>query len=204
MKIYAVADLHGAQYRVNEAYEIIKEHSPDVTCVCGDITQFGPGDIATVLLDQLPGPVLVVTGNIDTTDVVEGIKQSHADDIHKRRVEIKGVSFLGLNGVSDQETRRFFQNQDNASLFHQLDVLVSHVPPFGYQDTVFLGRHAGSKILSEIVETKRPRLVLCGHIHENPGFIKTDHTMIVNCSMGKRGRGALITLDSHITVTMFD
>lgn len=204
MKIYAVADLHGAQYRVNEACEIIKKYVPDVTCVCGDITQFGPGDVAQIILDQLPGTVLVITGNIDTIDVAEGIKQSHADDIHKKKVEIKGVTFLGLNGVSDQETKRFIQNNNNISLFCQLDVLVSHIPPYGFQDTVFLGKHAGSKTLLEIVETKRPRLMLCGHIHENPGFTKTNHTIVVNCSMGKRGKGALITFDEDITVKMLD
>ena len=30
MKIYATADIHGAQHRVNEALSAIKEHSPDV------------------------------------------------------------------------------------------------------------------------------------------------------------------------------
>jgi len=204
MKIYAVADIHGAQYRVNEAYEIIKNNSPDVTCVCGDITQFGPGDIAQVLLDQLPGPVFVIPGNIDTPDVDEGIKQSHADNIQKRRVKHENLSFLGINGISDIETIRFIQNQDNSNIFDHLDVLVSHVPPYGFQDAVFLGKHAGSKPILEFVEKWKPRLVLCGHIHENPGFSRTDNTVIVNCSMGKRGKGALITIGEDISVKMLD
>ena len=204
MKIFAVADIHGAQYRANEIRNVIEKQDPDIICVCGDITQFGPGEVATLLLDQLPGTVLAVPGNIDTSDVIDGIKKSHAENVQQKRYEFKGVSFLGLNGVSENETFSFYSNPSNASLLKHIDVLMTHVPPYGFQDTIFLGKHGGSKILYEIMQEIKPRLVLCGHIHENPGYARTEDTVIVNCSMGKRGIGAIIQLDEDIYVEMIN
>jgi hypothetical protein len=64
--------------------------------------------------------------------------------------------------------------------------------------------HGGSKELREIVEKFKPRLVLCGHIHEDPGVSKMDDTIVVNCSMGKRGEGALIEINDKIDVEMLE
>jgi Icc-related predicted phosphoesterase len=181
---------------------VIKEHQPDLVIIAGDITQFGPGDVATLILNQFPEPVFTVPGNIDTADVWEGIKQSHAENLHKTQKEFKGVRFTGINGVDDAETEFFLNDQSLKSMVESSDVLVTHVPPYGFQDAVFLGKHAGSKPLRKIMDMVHPRLVISGHIHEKPGFTSHEETIIVNCSMGKRGRGALISLKDEIEVTM--
>lgn len=54
MKIYCIADIHGSQYRLNLILKNIKINQPDLVVLCGDITQFGPGDVATNLLNQIP------------------------------------------------------------------------------------------------------------------------------------------------------
>ena len=203
--IYAVADIHGAQFRVNEMLDVIKAYKPDITIICGDITQFGPGDMAYYILNQIPEPVLVVPGNIDTEDVNQGIQQSNAINIQFKRHDEKGISFLGINGVSERETNAFYEYDSNQTLFAHLDVLVPHVPPYGFQDTVFLGKHGGSKALLTIANEIHPRVVLCGHIHENPGFSKKEDLLVVNCSMGKKGKGAIVTIDKkNISVEMIN
>ena len=73
MKILAVADIHGSQYRLNLILKNIERYSPDLIVVCGDITQFGPGELAKNFLDQIPIETLAVTGNIDSKDVRKGI-----------------------------------------------------------------------------------------------------------------------------------
>ena len=70
------------------------------------------------------------------------------------------------------------------------------------KDKVFLGMYGGSKELRKLVDKFKPRLVLCGHIHEDPGFTKIGKTTIVNCSMGKRGEGSLIEMNNDIFVKM--
>lgn len=46
-----------------------------------------------------------------------------------------------------------------------LDVLVTHGPPYGYCDKTFMGTPAGDTDLLYWLEKKRPKYHLCGHIH---------------------------------------
>jgi len=200
MKILAVADIHGAQYRLNLVLKNIQKYSPDLVVICGDITQFGPGELAKNFLDQIPIETLAITGNIDTPDVSKGIDESKATKIELKKVTKKGIPFVGISGVDSNQ----FKVLDEKKLLNEKSVLVSHVPPYDTQDKIFIGLHGGSKELRKIVDKYKPRLVLCGHIHEDPGFTKTNNTVVVNCSMGKRGEGALVEINAKITVKMLD
>ena len=48
-------------------------------------------------------------------------------------------------------------------------VLVLHSPPQGHCDSNGSGDHFGSPALLRAIEEKRPRLAVCGHIHESWG-----------------------------------
>jgi len=200
MKILAVADFHGSQYRLNIVLENIKKYSPELVIVCGDITQFGPGEVATNFLDQIPVETFAIPGNIDTLDVTEAIDKSKAKNISLKKLEKNDIPFVGAGG--DNISKSDFQIIEK--LLDEKSVLVSHMPPHGLQDKAFIGMHAGNKDLRKIVDKCKPRLVLCGHIHENPGYTKTNNTIVVNCSMGKRGEGAIIEINKNITVKMLD
>ena len=204
MKILAVADIHGAQYRLNLILENIERYHPDLVIICGDITQFGPGDVAKNFLNQLPGETLAIPGNIDTADVPQAIKESKATPLHMKKHEIHGLSFVGVSGVNPQDVELFFTDEEKKTWITKDTILVSHVPPKGYQDRVFFGMHSGSEELRRVVDAYHPQLVLCGHIHEDPGITKTDDTIIINCSMGKRGSGALITMGTPLKAEMLD
>jgi uncharacterized protein len=198
MKILAVADFHGSQYRLNIVLENIKKYSPELVIVCGDITQFGPGEVATNFLNQILADTFAISGNIDTSDVAEAIDKSKATNITLKKVEKNKISFVGVGGDAiSQSDARIIEK-----LLNKKSVLVSHAPPHGFQDKAFIGMHAGNKELRKIVDKCKPRLVICGHIHEDPGYTKTNSTFIVNCSMGKRGEGALIEINKNITVKM--
>ncbi len=200
MKILATADIHGSQFRLNILLKNIEKYSPDLAIICGDITQFGPAELAKNFLDQIPIETLAVTGNIDTKEVITGIDKSKATNIEAKRVVKKGIPFVGLNGVEIEQIEFI----DDKKLIDEKTILVTHVPPYGFQDRVFIGMHGGNKELRELVDKYKPRLVLCGHIHEDPGFTKNKNTIIVNCSMGKRGEGALIDIGKEIHIKMLD
>src|SRR5205814_1244301 len=65
-------------------------------------------------------------------------------------------------------------------------VLVSRSPPKGYVDSAH-GRHLGSEAVLRAIESKRPRLTVCGHIHQAWGEEATvAGTSVVN--LGPEGR----------------
>jgi Icc-related predicted phosphoesterase len=78
MKLLAVADIHGLQYRLNTVLQSVDSYSPDLVVICGDITQFGPGEVAKNILNQIPCKTLAIPGNIDTPDVERAIDESNA------------------------------------------------------------------------------------------------------------------------------
>jgi Icc-related predicted phosphoesterase len=74
----------------------------------------------------------------------------------------------------------------------RVDILVTHVPPYGVLDRVdsasvppaWIGRHAGSKAVLRYIRQQQPRYVFCGHIHESEGFEKLGRTEVYNLGMG--------------------
>ncbi|KAI9837678.1 MAG: hypothetical protein M1837_002720 [Sclerophora amabilis] len=72
------------------------------------------------------------------------------------------------------------------------DVLVSHAPPRGLLDQALNGRHLGCDGLKSAVERTRPRLVVCGHVHEARGVqhLQWDETSttVVNAAVMNRSK----------------
>ena len=207
MKILAAADIHGAQYRLNTLLSNIVKYSPDLVVICGDITQFGPGEVAINFLNQIPIETLAIPGNIDTPEVGVAIDHSKAENIDLKRVVKKGIAFVGMGGETISLTNVITDKSEKKSVEKVIDektVLVTHVPPYKLQDKVYIGHHIGSKELKEIIEKYRPRLVLCGHVHEDPGVTTFHKSVIVNCSVGKRTEGMLIEINSKIDVNILD
>ena len=200
LKIYAIADIHGAQHRLNLVLKNIQKHNPDLVAVCGDITQYGPGDVAKNFLDQIPTETVAVTGNIDSPDVKKGIDNSKATRIELKRIVKKGMPFVGTSGINPDD----FKIISDKKLIDDKTILVTHVPAYDTVDKIFIGMHGGSKELRILVDKYKPRLVLSGHIHEDPGFKKIKDTVFVNCSIGKRGEGALIDINDNISVKMLE
>ena len=48
-------------------------------------------------------------------------------------------------------------------------MLAVHSPPRGHVDVSGTGEHLGSEAVLRTIESRRPRLALCGHIHESWG-----------------------------------
>lgn len=63
-----------------------------------------------------------------------------------------------------------------------VEVLIVHGPPYGVGDRTPTGQSVGSPSLLRWIETKKPRLVVTGHIHSAYGVYKVGETLVVNCA----------------------
>jgi len=140
-------------------------------------------------------------------------------------LKINGVSFT-LEPYSRRMAFRSIRKRSTttyamSSLPNDCDIFVSHEPPKGCLDLTYHGFSAGSMYLRELVEhtEHKPRLWLCGHIHESRG-VCTRHfthdtdkendedssTIVINASNANSGRAnrlvsgaVLVEIERHPT-----
>lgn len=84
-----------------------------------------------------------------------------------------------------QTEDELFERYKNIS---NVDILVTHQPPYGILDRTTYGESCGSHALRDLVERLKPRVHVFGHIHEAFGSVakklsKKHDTLFVNCSI---------------------
>jgi Icc-related predicted phosphoesterase len=92
---------------------------------------------------------------------------------------------FGLNWVfntSEDKLRSIYSKIPN-----DIDIIVSHGPPYGYGDLSTYsnnyGEHVGSRALLEKIIEIQPRLVVTGHIHAAYGIYEVGLTKVINCAI---------------------
>jgi Icc-related predicted phosphoesterase len=63
------------------------------------------------------------------------------------------------------------------------DVLLTHGPAFGIHDIVINGKHVGCKDLLQRVKELKPKVHVCGHVHEGYGVTKKAGVQFINASV---------------------
>jgi len=211
MRIYAVSDLHGRKERIARIRENISGLRPDVLVIAGDITNYTDSRSVIKDLNDMPVPVLAVRGNTDLSRVETLIERaSNISSLHLNTIELKGVTFAGVSGTIPlpfYSKLCFFEKRIIEKIEDFLEretVFVAHPPPRGILDEALSRFHAGSRGLYTMIVRRQPRLFLCGHIHERPGWKYVGETLVVNCNMGAGRGGALVTYDgaNDMEVTM--
>jgi len=204
MLIYAVADIHGRKARISSILDTVSEKKPDVLVLAGDIDPYFKTSSAISSFSDLSLPVLAVRGNTDSKKI-EHAKPgfSNISFLNFSNININGFSFAGVSGtipVPFSSRIQFCEKQTTEKLeplVRKDTILIAHPPPFGTLDKVLGKFHAGCKSLREIVSKRQPQLLICGHIHEMPGYAFLGKTLVVNCSIGMKGKGALIELNNN-------
>lgn len=68
------------------------------------------------------------------------------------------------------------------SIPENIDVLITHGPPYGILDKTYDKVNAGCKGLLKFVERLKPKVHIFGHIHEAYGELKVGDTHFYNAS----------------------
>ena len=139
------------------------------------------GSIVKCLAEWLAGrPALSVPGNHDYTDLAAALRDAgaHAGNLTAGRATLGGTRFAGLREIPWIEGEWAGESRDpelraavDRAMSADPEVLVSHSPASGILDlSDGKGGHVGIVPLSQWL-TYRPhnvRLVLHGHVHEQP------------------------------------
>lgn len=172
MKLLAFSDLHRDLERARDL--VRRSAAVDVVVCAGDLASVHSGlEEAIAALRAIEKPTVLVPGNNETDAALREACAGWgaATVLHGEGAEIQNVSFFGLGAgvpitpwewsfdLAEQEAGRMLSGCPDGA------VLVSHSPPRGHVDES-RGRHLGSEAVLAAIEEKRPRLVLCGHIHE--------------------------------------
>jgi Icc-related predicted phosphoesterase len=176
VRILAFSDLHR---NLGQAAELVEMSADaDVVIGAGDFASIHEGLGETIdALAPITAPTLLVPGNNETEGALREAAAgwSGATVLHGGGTEIDEVEFYGLGaGIPVTPWDWSFDLDDEAAAERLADcpegaVLVLHSPPRGHCDTNGSGDHFGSEALLRAIEEKRPRLAVCGHIHESWG-----------------------------------
>jgi Icc-related predicted phosphoesterase len=201
-----MSDLHGSESVLRESRQLWEEHSPDLFIVTGDITNFGPLSYAKELFRDLPVKTFAIPGNCDPRDIVP-LLEGMGVSLHRRKETFKGKTFVGLGGSSPTPFRTPFELSEEEILVSLKPLMVrgailaTHSPPKGHVDFLEWSGHVGSDAVKRIVDEYKPKLVLCGHIHEARG-VEGGAVTFVNPGPAYRGYAALIDLEDEVKVTL--
>lgn len=199
LKILAVSDIHGDTTLVNALAERAEKENVDLVVLCGDFTM---GERST---DKLIGPfakknkkVLLIPGNHETVatadflaDLYENVK-----NIHGYSVRYKDVGIFGAGGttnvgpkppIDEEEMYELLKKGFEKIRYLKKKIMVTHIHPTETKMEKLSRFVPGSDAVKKAVETFKPDILLCGHVHEAEGLEeKLGKTRIIN--VGRNGK----------------
>ena len=209
MRILLLSDVHGDTARARRLRSVER----DVTVVSGDLADCGGSvEDAVEVLEELASqgpPVVWVPGNCDPPGIVEVKPPRNTYLVHAASVDIDGVRYAGAGGspytpfgtpfeMSDDELGELLSQgvagvPEGARL-----VIVTHAPPYmSGLDRLWTGDYVGSRSVRRVIESARPLLHACGHIHEAWGAAVVGSALAVNPGPLVQGRYAVASLDAE-------
>jgi len=194
VRILAFSDLH---CDLETAASLVgQSRDADLVIGAGDYANEHRGLEPTIrALAEIETPTILIPGNNETEDELRAAVEAadwDATVLHGESAEVDGTTFFGLGAgipttpwgwsfdLTDAEaTERLAACPEGA-------VLIVHSPPKDHCDSSSQGIHLGSPAILAAIESKRPPLAVCGHIHESWGQRSTvGSTEIAN--LGPRG-----------------
>jgi Icc-related predicted phosphoesterase len=188
MRLLAFSDLH---CDLDQAARLVEAAADaDVVVGAGDFASIHEGLASTInALAPITAPTVLVPGNNETEAALREAAAAWpaATVLHGGATEVESVPFFGLGAgvpitpwdwsfdLSDAEAAELLAGCPEDA------VLVVHSPPRGHVDRSGAGESLGSAAILEAIEARRPRLAVCGHIHESWGTeSRLGPTRIVN------------------------
>ncbi|MEM1136899.1 MAG: metallophosphatase domain-containing protein [Bacteroidota bacterium] len=190
MKIVAISDTHGLHRELVLPKGDVIIHAGDF-CDIGNeqhifdfLTWFGELDFAHKIF---------IGGNHDFfaaehPEEFASIIPKGITYLNDSGIIINGVRFWGspvkpdLVGWAFGKLRGTLMNEHWNHIPNQIDILITHTPPYGILDKPRSGISIGCEELSKRLKLLQPRLHIFGHVHASYGQFSKDGTLYMNAS----------------------
>jgi Icc-related predicted phosphoesterase len=170
----------------------------DILTIAGDVCGYGTRKELEIFDDFLSRQghayKLLIAGNHDWPFARVNRREAgqlvkNARYLQDAGVEICGLKFWGspwqpcfLNWAFNLQ-----RGPELAAVWEKIpddiDVLITHTPPYGILDQLISGKHVGCADLANALTRIRPKVHVFGHIHEAYGCVERDGTIYVNASV---------------------
>jgi Icc-related predicted phosphoesterase len=187
MKFLAFVDLHEDKKALKKLLELSAKPEVDFIICAGDLTQFSR-NIRFILrqFNELGKKIYLIPGNHESDTLFEEILPDYQNfvDINNKAIQIGDYVLLGYGGggfsSQDADFRRIARDWYSKYKDKKI-ILVIHGPPYGTKTDFLEGHYVGNKDYRAFIERIKPKLVICGHIHETAGMIdKIEETQVIN------------------------
>jgi Icc-related predicted phosphoesterase len=197
-KITFISDTHNKHnYLTSNAYNNILG-SGDVLVHAGDISSMGKSHEITNFLNWFGMTdfkhKIFIAGNHDFgfefhTDIAEEFKEKGIIYLFDSEVVIDGVKFYGSPWQPEFHNWAFNlpRGKKLAEKWSKIptntDILITHGPVYGILDYAPIGGHVGCEELYKKVFEVKPKIHVCGHIHDSYGQKSIDGVEFLNASV---------------------
>jgi Icc-related predicted phosphoesterase len=197
-KITFISDTHNKHnHLTSNAYNNILG-SGDVLVHAGDISSMGKSHEITNFLNWFGMTdfkhKIFIAGNHDFgfefhTDIAEEFKEKGIIYLFDSEVVIDGVKFYGSPWQPEFHNWAFNlpRGKKLAEKWSKIptntDILITHGPVYGILDYAPIGGHVGCEELYKKVFEVKPKIHVCGHIHDSYGQKSIDGVEFLNASV---------------------
>ncbi len=187
MKFLAFVDLHENKKHLQQLIERAKQEDIDFLLCAGDLSQFSH-NLGYVLrqLDNVGKKIYLIPGNHESHESLRKVLPNYPNciNLHCQDLDVGNYVFFGYGeggfAKEDQDFRKIAREWYGKHK-EKKTVLITHGPPHGTKVDYLEGNYVGNKDFRAFIERIKPRLVVCGHIHENAGIVdQIGETKIVN------------------------
>lgn len=192
MKFVAIADTHGQHRKLNLP-------PGDVLLHAGDVSRRGEESEIQDFLDWFSSldfeHKIFIAGNHDfffersSPENVSRILPANVTYLCDSGTIINGIRIWGSPVTPWFHDWAFNRERGEEILKHwqripaDTDILMTHGPVFSRLDETVRGEHVGCEDLLRVVEQIKPKVYLCGHIHEAYGQTEDGGTTFINASV---------------------
>ena len=196
LRILAAGDIHGDTSLAERLAERAEKEKCDLVILCGDLTMMEQST------DNIIGPfkkrnekVLILPGNHETVATADFLAELYGmKNIHGYSVRYKDVGIFGCGGANiglfqleEDEIYGLLKKGFEKIKYLDKKIMATHVHPSESKIGKFTDFFPGSPGVKKAIDSFKPDILLCSHVHEAEGIEeKIGSTRVIN--VGKKGK----------------